>query len=150
MSRNEKSRRSLWPAVDTEEQARYAARQGMWAAVIVAAVTAFFVALVMAGVSPLPGTTFDASALLDAAIFAALAWGIYKDSRLAAVSGLGLFLLERVFFFLETGPSNTDLILALALTLAFLHGVRGTFALHRLRTRANTAEAALTGEPLFR
>jgi hypothetical protein len=92
----------------------------------------------------------DASALWDAAIFAALAWGISRDSRFAAVSDLDRYLLERVLFVMETGPSKMDLVLALALTIAFIHGVRGTFALRRLRGRTDTAQATLTGQPLFR
>jgi ABC-type proline/glycine betaine transport system permease subunit len=141
----------LWPAVETAEQARAAARQGMWAAVIVAAITVLFVALMRVGVNPLEGTTFDASALVDALLFAAIAWGIQRGSRIAAVAGLGLYLVERAYLWSQTGVQVGGLFVAAALTLAFVHGVRGTFALQRLRTRpATTAQAALSGEPLFR
>jgi hypothetical protein len=150
MSQQKSARNGLWPAVDTAEQARHAARQGMWAAVIVTAVTAFCVALAMSGTNPLPQTTFDASALVDAALFAAVAWGIHKGSRAAAVAGLVLYLIERAYFYSQMGVPKAGLFFSMALTLAFLHGVRGTFALHRLRERPSTAQAALSGQPLFR
>jgi hypothetical protein len=79
-------RNAFWPEVSTLEDARWAIKQGVWAAVFVAVVTGIvsFVALSLhksvLGVS--------GSGLVDAAIFAAVAWGIYKNSRFAASSSI--------------------------------------------------------------
>lgn len=66
------------------------------------------------------------------------------------MAGLGLNLLERLFFILPVGLSAAGYVFALALTLAFIHGVRGTFAMYRLRGRPEAAQPALGGQPLFR
>ena len=73
---------------------------------------------------------FDPSALVDAALFAIVAWGLWKKSRAAAVSGLLLYAIERLYMWSTVGMQNP--IVPVLLTLMFINGVRGTFAWKRL------------------
>jgi len=114
--------RVFWPDVDDMASAKDASRQGMWGAIIVGGVTAVLAPFGFLGV--------DSWALCDAALFLAIAWGIYKVWRTAAVAGLLLFLLERVVMFTQT--KQTGGLVALALLLAFGNGARGAFAYRRL------------------
>lgn len=55
-------------------------------------------------------------------------------SRVAAVAGLGLYVLEQLLMRLDNpAVAPVGLIVAGLIILAFIHGVRGTFAYHRLR-----------------
>ena len=65
-----KWRESFWPSVDTVEGAASAAELGFWAAGLCAVVTAAFALLSIMG--------FDPSALVDAAIFAIVAWALSR------------------------------------------------------------------------
>ncbi len=117
-----KWRESLWPSVDTAEGAALAAKQGFWAAVLCAVATAAFALLSIIGL--------DSSALVDAALFAIIAWGLSKKSRAAAVCGLLLYVVERLYMWSTVGMQNP--IIAVLFTLLFINGVRGTFAWKRL------------------
>ena len=75
----------------------------------------------------------DLSALADAAIFAIVAIGIYKMSRVAAVAGLCLYVLERAYAWATVGPKSP--VIAAILILAFVNSVRGTFACRKWKTR---------------
>ena len=112
----------FWPEVDDVASARAVSRQGMWACLIVATVTAIVAALGVLGM--------DAWAFVDAGMFLAAAWGIHRGSRFAAVGALVLFVVERAFLFSQTG--QTGGLLTIALLLAFGNGARGTLALRRL------------------
>ena len=123
-----KWRESFWPSVDTAEGAALAAKQGFWAAVACAVVTAALALLSIMG--------FDSGALVDAALFAIIAWGLWKKSRAAAVCGLLLYVVERLYMWSTVGMQNP--IVPVLLTLFFINGVRGTFAWKRLKTGTAT------------
>jgi hypothetical protein len=132
---------AYWPDVSTIESAKSAARQGMWAAIVVAGFTVFLVVLAMAGTEGIAGT-FDETALIDAAAFALIAFGIYRFSRTAAVLGLVIFVVERIYLWSVIGVKGP--ILAIIITLAFVTSVRGTFAYHKLKM-IEAAPAPVTG-----
>ena len=116
-----------WPEIRDRETARKTARQAFWAAIVVIAVTLAFATLAalgtsVAGISP--------AAFVDAAIFGVIAIGIRRMSRVAAVAGLVLFVLERLLMLPENHGMGS-LIVGVAITLAFANGVRATFAYHR-------------------
>ncbi len=115
-----------WPTIVDRESAIAASRSGMWAAIIVAVVTALIATLAMALQKDIAG--IDAWAYLDAGIFAVIAWGIKQRSRAAAVIGLLLFIVERND--MAVSQHNFS-ILSLLLLLMFVNGVRGTFGYHR-------------------
>ena len=88
MSDEQKEKRTdsiLWPDIDTLEGARSATMQGVWAAGLVSAVT------LAASLYAHFATEFmnmSLGAVVDAVIFAALAFAIWKKSRFAAIAGL--------------------------------------------------------------
>ncbi len=115
-----------WPAIEDKESAIAASKKGMWAAFIVAVVTALIATLAMAMHKDIAG--IDAWAYLDAGLFAVIAWGIKHLSRAAAVIGLLLFIAERID--MAVSQHNFS-ILSLLVLLMFVNGARGTFGYHR-------------------
>lgn len=121
-----------WPEVETREGAEGAIKQAFWAAVIVAAMTALFAMLGALGVGFARGLGIDAWAFLDAALFAGIAFGLRKQSRVAAWAGLLLFGVEKIYLWSRNGVHG--LWLAVIIFLLFIGGVRGTSALSRMES----------------
>jgi hypothetical protein len=98
--------------------------------VALSAITAIFAAMEV-----LRGTTegFDAQPFVSAILFAGIAFGIYRKSRIAAISALVLYLVGRGYAWVKAGPYVG--LIPVVVTLAFLHGVRWTFAYHKLPQR---------------
>lgn len=115
----------MWPSITDRDSARQAALQGMWAAYWCAGITT---AVALAGMAGLRALPVGAEALFDAAIFAAIGWGISRMSRCAAVAGLLLYVAERILMWQVNGP--VGIFMAVAFTLCFIGAVRGTFAFH--------------------
>ena len=113
--------RHLWPSVKTAADATGAIRQAFWAAAFCAAWTAVLTVVGLLGVT----------ALVDAFLFAFIAWAIRQQSRVAAWSGLALYL----FNVASQRWIALDLYWALAivLLLGFIAGIRGVHALHSIR-----------------
>jgi hypothetical protein len=132
----------LWPPVDTTESAELAVRQGFWVAVICSTMTAGLVLLNLLTYSSDLRFQFGSDALFDAALFAIIAFGIWKRSRVAAVAGLTLYLVERAYMWSQFGIGNP--VIALIFTCGFVNGVRGTFALARETSRATSDAASHT------
>ncbi|HEY9818764.1 MAG TPA: hypothetical protein V6D20_23595 [Candidatus Obscuribacterales bacterium] len=123
---------AFWPTIDSIKRAREVAQQGFWAAVIVAVVTAIFtVVSIMAG--NIAGLPISAWSFIDVGIFVAIAIGIRRMSRIAAVLGLVVYVGNQLYIWSVTGPRTTGIIVVVFLILAFIHGVRGTFAYHSYR-----------------
>ena len=123
--------RGWWPSVETEVEARGAAYQGAGAAVFVASVTGLFSVLAMFDIRILPG--FSPLSLVDAGLFAIMAWRIYRMSRAWALVGLLGYVSERAYSIYVHGATATaGWIVGVIILLGFVNGVRGTFAYHRL------------------
>ena len=120
-----------WPSVGTVEGAKGAAKAGFIAAVLVALITAAFATWALYSNGPVAGF-IDPWAYLDAVLFGAIAFGIYKESRAAAVVGLLLYLVEKGYQVVLTGQLQ-GAVMTILFVLFFVSGIRGTFALHRLR-----------------
>jgi hypothetical protein len=120
----------FWPKVSDRKNAQFAINEAFCVAVALAAITAIF-----ATVEVLRDSTegLDAEAFVSAIIFAGVGFGIYRKSRIAALSGLVLYLVGRGYAWAKVGPSFG--VIPVLITLAFLHGVRGTFAYHKLPPR---------------
>ncbi|HTP69110.1 MAG TPA: hypothetical protein VMJ35_09425 [Dongiaceae bacterium] len=134
------SKNWFWPDVSTLEGAKEAARIGMWYAVFVAGVTTLFVLLAIFGVS-LMGT--KPAALVDALLFVGVAYGLFRNSRFAAVAGLVLFVFEKVYMLVKTGSVLSVGVLGVIITLGFVNSVRGTFAYAKLA--GGTSSSDLSG-----
>jgi hypothetical protein len=117
-----------WPDVSNMDGAKDACRMGGWFAVIVAIVTAIFALLALAG-TRLMGIT--SAALVDAILFGAIAFGIFKHSRFAAVAGFALYLLEKLYAISQQGVLAAG-VLGVIFLIGFLNAIRGTFAYHKL------------------
>jgi serine/threonine-protein kinase len=107
------------------------------AASIQAGLTLIFEALAAAGVLDTPG--FDAWILLDAAILAALAYGVWKRSRVCALLLLTYSILNEVYLaFQDTAHFS---ILRLIFIYFYL---RGTIQLFREHRPSETSQAIQT------
>lgn len=122
----------IWPSIVDTTSAQKASKQGLWASAWCAGATIFFVVLARLGSQMF---NFDMWALLDAFLFIAIGWGIYKMNRIAAIAGLALYILERISMWSEHGPKNPAI--AIFITLMFINSIRGIFAYHKF-TKAQT------------
>ena len=126
------SQTRLFPPVNTLASARKASKQGVWVSIIVATFTAIL-ALALMGEGGAYAEGAGIAILLSAGLYVAIAWGINRMSRFAAVSGLALYCLERVYMFSIMGFNPLMLVIVVFFALAFINAVRGTFAYHQLR-----------------
>ena len=131
-----------WPRIHDTETARRVARQAFWAAIVVVVITLLLVGLAAAG-KPVGGVT--PIALVDAALFALIALGIRRMSRVAAFAGLLLFGVEKLLMAQSMNVGN--LVTAAALLFAFANGARATIAFHRLRSQEQKPEAGAPVAP---
>jgi hypothetical protein len=122
----------VWPNVDTTEAAEWAAKQAFWAAVLLMASNAAFALLAVARVGVFRTLGFGAYSLIDGAIFGAIAFGLWKYSRLAAWAGLLLYIFPRAYTLIAARIIKSPIIAAIFI-LAFVSGVRGTSALDTLK-----------------
>jgi len=116
-----------WPDVSTKDQARAAAKGGVAAASLVAVITSAFAVYAIFR-DPLAGIT--PWSFVDAFLFGIIALVIWRMSRVAAVSGLLLYLIEQAVLWSTTGPHTP--FMALLFILFFVHAVRATVSYHRL------------------
>jgi hypothetical protein len=122
-----------FPTIVTLSDAQSTGRQGAWAACFIAGIMSLAALASFFGRLP-EDFPRDGWALIDAAIFGLIAWGIYRMSRVAAVAGLVLYIIERIAMHIALGKSHISGIFVTVLFLfAFINAVRGTFAYHRMR-----------------
>jgi len=114
-----------WPDVSNLEGAKEAARYGMWCAVFVAGITTLFVLLAISGFSIMG---IKPTALLDSVLFGGIAFGLSRYSRIAAVAGFALFVIEKIYMVMATGSFLAVGVLGILIALGFLNSIRGTFA----------------------
>jgi hypothetical protein len=120
-----------WPDVSDLDGARDATRFGMWCALLVGGVTALFAVLSLFGIR-LMGIA--PAALLDAALFGAIGFGLSRYSRFAAVAGFLLFLVEKIYAFVTTGSILGVGVLGVIILFGLFNGMRGAFAYQKLLT----------------
>jgi len=120
----------FWPKVSDRKNAQFAITEAWVVSAALAVITALLATVeVLRPETDGPG----AEAFVTPIVFAGIAFGIYRKSRLAAISGLALYLAGRVYVLATVGPRVGFINILVA--LAFLHGVRGTFAYHKLPPR---------------
>jgi serine/threonine-protein kinase len=102
--------------------------KGAWIAGLVSAgFTMIFVVLALMGTS-LMG--IDGWGGIDAAMMAALSFGVFRKSRTCAILLLALFTLNKVLMWVAAG-SVAGLPLSLVFFYFFIQGVVGTFQFHK-------------------
>ena len=97
------------------------------------------------GVGAIAALGFNAYALADVAVFAAIAYGISRGSRFAAFLGLVAYIGNQVYLWSASGHGFSGL--AALLILAFMNGLRGTIALNKYLA-SGVAQATRPLEPL--
>jgi hypothetical protein len=135
--------RFLWPIVTEEESARKAWREGVYAVAVIV-----FVQSILVTFSAFGHTLFGVTrkGWVDGALFAAIGWGIYKQSRAASVLGIIFFLVERIVRWTTGGSvqeTGASVVTEVVLMLMLVNGARGTFARHRHQTTAEKAAGSL-------
>lgn len=141
MARSSKPVRWYWPEIGNLADAERASNEGFWAAVVCAVITTLIATIALVSNKSIMGV--DPMAYADAALFAIIAWRIRARSKIFAVAGLALFVLEKIFQYATQPPSvSFGILVAVALLLAFISGVRGTFAYHRMKDAAELEQAA--------
>jgi hypothetical protein len=124
-----------WQTIEDESSAEHATKAAVGVSGFIAAVTALFAILSIVYHKPIFG--LDGWGLVDALIFALIAWRISKVSRAWAVVGLLIYLLE-VGYKLATNPSGALGVLTIIFILTYINAIRGTFAYHRYRNAENS------------
>ena len=131
MARKNEPVRWYWPQIGNRADAIEASNAGFWAAVFCASVTALFATISIFTHSAVIGV--NAGAYLDAVLFGIVAWRIRSRSKVFAVLGLCLYVVEKIYQY-ATQPHVAifGIFMVIVLLLAFISGIRGTFAFHRL------------------
>jgi len=125
-----------WPTIEDDSSAEHATKAAVGVSGFIACVTALVAVLSIVYHKPIIG--LDGWGLVDAVIFAVIAWRISKVSRAWAIVGLLMYLLE-VGYKLATNPSGALGILTIIFILAYISAIRGAFAYHRYRKAENQA-----------
>ena len=133
-----------WPDVSDLDGAKDATKYGMWCAIIVAAITAGLSVLTIMGMG-IRG--ISAYALVDAFVFAGIAYGLSRYSRFAAVAGFVLHLAEKIYAYAVTGSILGVGVLAVIVLFGLLNGMRGTFAYQELLAAAHPQAVPPTVAP---
>lgn len=124
----------IWPEISHAGIAKEAARQGFWIATFIAVFNAILSIFGHFGIQILQIIgieDFDLWGLLDSALFAIIAWRIWKMSRIAAIAGLALYGFGRIDVFLTYGTYFVLRATTIIFAIAFLNSIRGTFAYHK-------------------
>ena len=79
-------------------------------------------------------------AVSSAVVTAALGYGVYRRSPKAAVTLLVMFLVSRVWYYLQTQSLGSP-VLSIIFLYCFIEGVRGTLAHQRAAVKAVDAGA---------
>jgi len=139
-------RKFFWPKLETRDDAEWAVRQAFFAAVFCAVVTTIVATLAVCHVSFLSKLGIAGWAYVDAALFAGIALGLKRHSRFAAWAGLVLYVGEQAYNMAKLGPRNP--FLAIIFTLAFIGGLRATYALKRFaRAESERSSQAVAAQP---
>jgi hypothetical protein len=120
----------LWPAITSEEEAKKAARSGVYAAGYVAIITGLIAIIAIVLREKVLG--MDGWAMVDALLFAFLAWRIFKHSLGWAIAGTMIYFGEICWRWSTTGvPKPMSVLTTGLIVLAFISGVRGVAFLNK-------------------
>jgi hypothetical protein len=132
---------SYWPDITTTAIAEKCIKNAAGVAYFVAGLTALLAALAWFDVIHIVSPW----SVIDAVLFAVIGFFISRGSRVAASLGLALYLFESVDRLLSGGGSSGGASVAVVFFMLFwINGVRGAFALVRLRQQPDNL-APITG-----
>jgi hypothetical protein len=132
--------------ISSKEEGKLMARWGYYAAFANALFTALLV-IARYGLSGIgPSRLFSYWSLVDVLLFICVGIGIRKMSKTAAVGGLLLYILEIAGTLYQRGAAAftaVQILWSVLFVLAFIQGLRGTFAYHaQLQTEGTEFEVA--------
>jgi len=129
MADEKKKTNWFWPKINDLESAKEASKLGFWAALFVAVVTTIFATIALATQEEI--ASINAWAYLDAFLFGIIAWRIKRYSRVFAVIGIILFVIEKAMLATTQGAAGWPM--AIIILLMFINGARGVFGYHRYK-----------------
>jgi hypothetical protein len=137
--------RWLWPSIANPSDAENAVKIGAGAAMFLAILSC--VLAVAAVMTERPQAGVDGWGMVDASLFALVAWRISERSFPWAIAGLALYLLEVLWGLITFTPGALGIV-TVFIVLAFVGGVRGTYFLRNLKNAQPdlTAEARNDGD----
>ena len=115
--------KAYWPKIVDSESAIQAIKLGAWAAV--------FGVVTSIGMSFVEVAGFTAQELMVGAImWGGIAWGIFNKSRFAAVTGLLIYLCDRLYALSMPDPRTLN-AMNILMVIWLINGVRGTYQYRR-------------------
>ena len=118
-----------WPKLDTLKSARKATMLGVYAA----GVTIVLTLLVLFIAPQYLGADAMFTVVVGVAIYGAIGFFIWRNSRIAAVLGLVVFVLDKLVQLAQGGLGNAgSVVIIVAIVAMYANAVRGTFARRRL------------------
>lgn len=131
----------FWPDLDDIKDAHKACGAAAGIAFFIAILTGVITWLQTTGkINVFPG--LKEIAYIDVLLFTLIGIGISFHSRVAAVGGLLLYAAERYFMISSYGFRPGQVTAVIIFGLAFINGVRGTFAWHEFK-RAEQPEGSV-------
>lgn len=122
--------RWLWPVITNENEAQKAAKSGAYGAVFIAVCTCALSLIGIATKEPFLG--MDGWGMVDAFLFAVIAWRMFRYSFPWAVFGLLLYSAE-IFWKWKNDAPKGNLVVTVLIVLSLIAGVRGTAFLNKVR-----------------
>lgn len=136
MTAQDKKGNFILPKIVDLSSAISVANHGFWAAVIVAGLTILAVTFAVI----ITGNFSDyAWSYADAILFGFIAWRIKHRSRFFAVFGLCFFVVEVAALISQGKLYSIAVLIAFALLMSFINGIRGTFAIRRFSRKEGAA-----------
>ena len=126
----------------TKENALKATRQGALAALIVAILS--FIVVVIATTTDASGALAlfnDKANYLDVLLMLGCAYGMYRQSRFAAVLVFVYYIAARLIICIETG-SFAGILVTLFVLYFFAKAIYGSFVFHRIKKQENPDKAS--------
>jgi hypothetical protein len=134
----------FWPTIASKERAIDLMHNGACASGLTALITAVFGVISVILGHPILG--MDAWGFIDAAIFAVVAWRVFRLSLPWAITGLLLFSAEKVAAFV-TDPASSGIVVGIIFWFFYLHAVRGGLFLRKIR-EAPPVESQIVSTPI--
>lgn len=116
-----------WKEISDKDSAEDATKAASGVSYFIAAVTALIAVISIVYRKPIIG--LDGWSLVDAALFVLVGWRIGRLSRIWAVLGLALYLLEAASSITQRGVGGG--VLTIVFIIVYVNAIRGVFAYHR-------------------
>jgi hypothetical protein len=133
-----------WHEIRDEDSARYATTPAVWVSYLIAVMTGLIAIVSLLSRGPVEDSI--GLVCVDCVLFAVIGWRIASLSRVWAVVGLSVYLVEMLASLVARGlsvGSVAGLIVAVVFLATYINALRGTVAYHKYlklesaRTRAS-------------